>query len=78
MKKLFVLTSDSGDGSYSTQYTMSEEWIAKQHEREVADDFEYDGSDIGVDGDGFHYDTLTVPDECTLASLGIRSDCAED
>ena len=31
-----------------------------------------------MDGDGFHYDVLTVPDECTMESLGIRWDCAED
>lgn len=29
-------------------------------------------------GDGFHYDVLTVPDECTLASLGIHFDCVKD
>jgi hypothetical protein len=38
----------------------------------------YDGEgSLGCDGDGFHYDILMVPDECTLESLGISSDAAE-
>lgn len=74
MKKLFVLVSDGGDGSYSPQFTFNEEWIAKQQER--YDNDGYDEYAIGVDGDGFHYKVLTVPDECTLESLGIRYDCA--
>ncbi len=75
-KKLFVLVSDSGDGSYSVRYTFNEEWIKLQEQRDADGDFAYDGSDIGVDGDGFHYDWLNVPVECTLESLGV-SDCAE-
>lgn len=75
MKKLFVLVSDSGDGSYHPQYTFSQEWINIQHERRRRG--ELDHEDIGCDGDGFHYDTLMVPDECTLASLGIQ-DCSID
>lgn len=75
MKKLFVLVSNGGDGSSYPQYTFNEEWINVQKER---DDFNYDGYDLGVDGDGFHYDTLMVPDECTLQSLGIHFDCAKD
>lgn len=76
MKKLFVLVSDGGDGSYNTQYTMNETWIAKQQEK--YDNDGYEDYAIGVDGDGFHYKTLTVPDECTLESLGIHFDCAVD
>jgi hypothetical protein len=75
-KKLFVLVGDGGDGSYSTNYTFDTAWIEKQAERHQngESDYEYD---LGVDGDGFHYTTLTVPDECTLESLGISYDCAE-
>ena len=73
-KKLFVLISNGGDGSYYPQYTFNEEWILFQEQRDDFD-FEYD---LGVDGDGFHYDVLTVPDECTLESLGITRDCAID
>lgn len=69
MKKLFALISDGGDGSYSVWFTMNEEFIAAHEER--YDKCELESGDLGVDGDGFHYETLTVPDECTLESLGI-------
>lgn len=74
MKKLFVLVSDGGDGSYSPRYTFNDEWIAKRD----ADHADLEHGDVGVDGDGFHYDTLNVSDECTLESLGGFSDCALD
>jgi hypothetical protein len=70
-KKLFVLVNDCGDGSYHPQYTMNEEWILR-----IEGNLDrYYG--VGCDGDGFHYSVLTVPDECTLESLGIKFDCAE-
>lgn len=75
-KRLFVLVSDGGDGSYSTHYTFNEEWIQR---REAKGDYgELEHGDLGCDGDGFHYDTLTVPEESTLESLGIHYDCADD
>ena len=74
MKKLFVLISDGGDGSYYPRFTFNEEWIERQHEAYDLDELEYDS--LGCDGDGFHYTVLTVPDECTLESLGV-SDCAK-
>lgn len=77
MKNLYVLVSDGGDGSYNPQYTMNTEWIKKQDERSENRELEY-GVDIGVDGDGFHYDTLTVGDDVTLESLGIHYDCADN
>lgn len=73
MKKLFVFVSDGGDGSYNTQYTFNEAWVNKTQDAHDNDEYEY--PNLGVDGDGFHYDTLTVPDECTLESLGIHYDC---
>ena len=69
MKKLFVLVSDSGDGSFHPRYTFNASWIVEQLRLDHAGLLEYD--DIGRDGDGFHYDTLMVPDECTYESLGI-------
>lgn len=75
MKKLFVLISDGGDGSFYPHYTFNEDWIKEQEEKN--DKGELDYYDIGCDGDGFHYDVLMVPDECTLESLGIISDCAK-
>lgn len=77
MKKLYVLVSNNGDGSYSANFTMNKKWIDKQQVRYNAGESDYE-YDVGVDGDGFHYTTLTLPDECTLESLGIRYDCAEE
>lgn len=73
-KKLFVLVGDAGDGSFFTQYTFNEDWIKEKEEKEERG--ELDIPSVGYDGDGFHYDILTVPDECTLESLGIEWDCA--
>lgn len=73
-KRLFILIDDGQDGSYYPRFTFNEEWIAKQEEKEEAG--ELCSPDLGCDGDGFHYKTLTVPAECTLESLGIHSDCA--
>ncbi len=75
-KKLFVLIADGGDGSYYPHYTFNEEWIKQTEERSRTNWDEMCDSHIGCDGDGFHYDVLMVPDECTLESLGIYSDCA--
>lgn len=76
MKKLFVLISDGGDGSSYPHYTFNEEFIQRLQQKDQAGESEH--GDIGVDGDGFHYDTLNVPDECTLESLGVRYDAASD
>lgn len=76
MKKLFVLIRDNGDGSFSAQYTMNEKWIARQEVRYTNNELDYEW-DIGIDGDGFHYDVLTLSDDCTLESLGIHFDCAD-
>ena len=77
MKELFVLVRNGGDGSYSVNYTFNQEWIDEQQRRYDNGECDYE-YDLGIDGDGFHYDTLMVPDECTLTSLGIYSDCAAD
>lgn len=69
-KNLYVLVSDGGDGSYSTQYTFNDELIGKMQEAYDQGLMDYENG-MGCDGDGFHYDTLTVPVECTADSLGI-------
>jgi hypothetical protein len=70
VRKLYLLVQDCGDGSYAIQYTFNEDWIKKQEAR--YDRGEIYGPDYcGCDGDGFHYDVLNVPDECTYESLGI-------
>lgn len=68
-KNLYVLVSDGGDGSYSTVFTLDAAWIARQQDRYDNDRLEH--GDIGVDGDGFHYDTIQVPEDATYESLGI-------
>jgi len=74
-KELYVLVQDSMDGSYIPKFTFSKEWITKAEK--LHDDGKLGWDDIvGIDGDGFHYTTITVPDECTLQSLGIRDDLA--
>jgi hypothetical protein len=77
MKTLYVLCSNGGDGSSYPRFTFNKEWIDMM--QTMCDsghpDFDYEG---WADGDGFHYEKLTVPDECTLESLGIRYDCAQN
>ncbi len=75
-KKLYVLINDGCDGSYHPAFTMNEEWMEKMRKKNRKGELAY--PDLGCDGDGFHYRVLTVPDECTLESLGISYDCAED
>ena len=75
-KKLFVLISNDADGSYSTHFTFNEQFIKDLQAKYDSGELEH--GDIGVDGDGFHYRTLTVPEECTLQSLNILYDAAED
>jgi hypothetical protein len=68
-KKLFVLVSDGGDGSYNPVYTFNEKWIQEQEERYENDELDYES--VGCDVDGFHYDILYVPDECTPETMGF-------
>lgn len=69
MKTLYVLVTDCGDGSSSANYTFDGELIKKLEALADKDLLDYDSGLI--DGDGFHYDELYVPDECTYESLGI-------
>jgi hypothetical protein len=69
-KTLFVLVADCGDGSSSAKYTMNAEWVKAREALNL------DYGALGFDGDGFHYDTIELPDECTYESLTI-SDCSE-
>jgi hypothetical protein len=66
-KPLYVLTIDGGDGSTSTRFTFDSKLIAKLCEAEENGTLPY----YMMDGDGFHYRVLTVPMECTYASLGV-------
>ena len=74
-KTLYVFVQDCGDGSYSTRYTFDSKWVEKMEEKYENGNF--DEYSMGCDGDGFHYDTLQVPVECTPESMGF-CDCADD
>lgn len=64
-KNLYIIITDSGDGSNSLSYTFDEALVDKMSEREDELD------DCYQSGDGLQIDTLLVPDECTYESLGI-------
>ncbi|MND47884.1 hypothetical protein D3C80_387890 [compost metagenome] len=70
-KPLYVLISDGGDGSHYPRYTFNTDLINKLQRAEESGAMDYENG-IGVDGDGFHYSIINVPDECTAESLGIR------
>ena len=69
-KPLFVLISDGGDGSYYPRFTFNKDLIDKLEAAADEDRMDYE-SGVGMDGDGFHYETIYVPVECTAESLGI-------
>lgn len=70
MKKLYILINDCGDGSYSPCFTMDGDMIARMQEAYENDEVDYE-STPGIDGDGFSYTVLNIPDECTYKSLGV-------
>lgn len=72
-KPLYVFVFDGGDGSYSTGYTMDSGLVAKLHAAEDDGRLDYDsGCGLLIDGDGFHYDVLNVPESVTAESLGAQ------
>lgn len=75
MKTVFVLVSDGGDGSYYPRFTMNEEFINTLDMLHNSGVMDYENG--YADGDGFHYETFQVPDDLTLAQMGL-SDCAHD
>lgn len=68
-KKLFIIVADGGDGSYYPRYTMDAELVERISRLVDNDVLDYDSG--LTDGDGFHYSTVTIPDECTPESLGV-------
>jgi hypothetical protein len=67
MKTLYILISSNGDGSYSTHFTFDSELIETMRNMYRKDTLDCKW----IDGDGFQYTTLSLPDECTAESLGI-------
>lgn len=70
-KPLFIFIHAGGDGSYYPRFTMDVELVAKLQKAVDEDRMDYENG-IGCDGDGFHYEVLQVPVECTAESLGIE------
>lgn len=70
VKNLYVFISNGGDGSYYTKYTFDGDLVEKL-EHAYGKGLMDCESDLGCDGDGFHYCILTVPDTCTYSTLDI-------
>lgn len=68
--KLYVLISNGGDGSYNPLYVLDQKVIDLLEDAYNDDKLDYECAP-GVDGDGFHYGTITVPDDSTAESLGL-------
>lgn len=64
-KILFMVITDSGDGSQSIQYTFDAELI------QLMDDNQDELGDSYQSGDGLQVRRLQVPVQCTIESLGI-------
>lgn len=75
MKTLYVLTSNNGDGSSSVCATFDANLIAKMDEAYGDGTLDFE---TWSDGDGFHYSTWTLPDECTPQSMGFSELTDED
>jgi len=69
-RPLYLLIQNCGDGSSYPRFTFNTELIAKLQLAADEDRMDYENG-IGMDGDGFHYETLNVPEGCNAESLGI-------
>ena len=76
MKNLYVIPVDCGDGSVAVEYTFDEKWIEYMEAAVSMGDLEE--WNLERYNYEFQYGILTVPDECTLESLGIPFDAADD
>lgn len=74
---LYVLIRGNGDGSNSLVYVIDPNVIVKMEQLHDDEIMDYDNGGY-VDGDGFHYGCITLPDGCTPESLGIRVMTMED
>lgn len=77
MKKLYLLISNNGDGSGSVRATFDKALIDEMEEKCDNNDTDFN-YERWADGDGFHYNTWTVPDECTAESMGFYELKRED
>jgi hypothetical protein len=70
MKNLFVLNCNLGDGSSCIKATFDAELIKEMEDKYNIGELEFE---TWCDGDGFHYETWTVPDECTPENMGFTA-----
>lgn len=68
--KLYVMVSNGGDGSFYPQFTTDSRLIEILSKAYDEDRIDYDT--VGVDGDGFHYTVMEIPDNTDLSKLGVR------
>lgn len=68
MKKLFVLSTNCGDGSSNVYATFDQKLIRKMEKMYEKGTLNFERF---CDGDGFHYQTWNLPDECTVESVGF-------
>lgn len=64
--KLHILIQNNGDGSSSPRFVLDPDVL-----QACQDNFEDAEMHPGVDGDGFHYTSIEVPDGSTAQSLGL-------
>lgn len=67
-KQLYVLVGNNGDGSTTVYGTFNKLLLDRLEQYLEACS---DRRDQFYDGDGFHYQTWTLPDECTNQSVGF-------
>lgn len=68
--KLYILINNGGDGSYHPSFVLDKNVIDRLQEAYDQDLMDYENGP-GVDGDGFHYTTVEVPDGSTPKSLDV-------
>lgn len=69
MATLYILIEDCGDGSYTNRFCLDKSLIERQEDLYENGNLDYGAA--GVDGDGFSYSEVTVPDGSTPESLGL-------
>lgn len=72
-KNIYLLVSDCGDGSYSISYVLDSETLTLMEKAYDEGLMDYDAP--GVDGDGFSYRTMKVPEDWTALDMGLSEHC---
>lgn len=70
MKHIYLLIQSNADGSSSIRYVLDPNVIIVLQEAYDKDLIDYESAP-GIDGDGFNYQTLNIPENLTAKDLGI-------